>query len=95
MITSGKVDLLNKHYKTRKEKREISKYTSEFLEKNDFWLRKGDEMRLVKKKSDVFDFLDLEKRDVRAMAREQNLIFKSNKRAYLMMVVSYYNSLAS
>lgn len=95
MITSGKVDLLNKHYKTRKEKREISKYTSEFLEKNDFWLRKGDEMRLVKKKSDVFDFLGLEKRDVRTMAREQNLIFKSNKRAYLMMVVSYFNSLAS
>ena len=93
LIASGNVDLLNKHYKTRKEKRELSKYTSEFVEKNDFWLRKGDDMRLVKKKSDVFDFLGLEKRDVRTMAREQNLIFKSNKRAYLMMVVSYFNAL--
>lgn len=91
VIASGKVDLLDKHYKTRKEKRELSKYTSEFLEKNDFWLRKGGEMRLVRKKGEVFDFLDLEKKEVRKMAKQQNLIFKSDKRAYLLMVVSHYN----
>jgi hypothetical protein len=91
IIADGKAVFLCKHYKTRKEKREISKYTSEFLEKKDFWLQKGDEMRLVRKKSDVMEFLGLEKKELRQLAKERKLIFKSDKRAYILMAVSHFN----
>lgn len=93
LVSSGNADFLCKHYKTRKEKQEISLHTSEFVEKIDYWLQKDGALRLVKKKGDIAEFLAMDKKVVRQLGKERNMLFKADKRAYILMVVSHYNGM--
>lgn len=93
VLDSGKAILLSKHYKTRKEKKEISKYTSSFVDKEDFWLQMDGNLRPINKRKDVIQLLGVDKKEIKTLANERNLIYRTDKRSYLQMVLGYYNQL--
>lgn len=87
----GKANLLCKHFKTTKAKREMSQYSSIFMEKSDFLIQKGDKIIQVKNKGQAIDFLSLEKKLTNRSAREKSLNYRNDRRRYLSFLVEFYN----
>ncbi|MCH6234561.1 hypothetical protein [Cognataquiflexum rubidum] len=84
-------NLLCKHFKTTKAKREMTQYSSIFLEKSDFLIQKGDQIIQVKNKGQAIDFLSLEKKQINRSAKEKALNYRNNRKDYLSFLVEFYN----
>lgn len=87
-------NLLCKHFKTTKAKREMTQYSSIFLEKSDFLIQKGDQIIQVKNKGQAIDFLSLEKKLINQSAKEKSLNYRNDRRRYLSFLVEFYNQAA-
>ncbi|MCL6257832.1 hypothetical protein M3O96_01945 [Aquiflexum sp. TKW24L] len=87
-----KANLLCKHYKTTKAKREVSKYSSTFQDKFDFLIKKGDQIQLVKSKGQAITFLELDKKQINKNAKVKNLNFRNDRRIFLAFLVESFNS---
>lgn len=90
-----KGNLLCKHFKTTKAKREMSQYSSIFLEKSDFLIQKEGQLLQVKSKGQAIDFLSLDKKQINRSAKEKGLNFRNDRRAYLSFLVESYNQSAN
>jgi hypothetical protein len=86
-----KGNLLCKHFKTTKVKREISKYNSVFVEKLDFLIQKSDTIHLVKNRGKSIEFLGLDKKEIKKKSREIGLDFRNDRRSYLAFLVETFN----
>lgn len=86
-----KANLLCKHFKTTKAKREMTQYSSIFLEKSDFLIQKEDQILEVKNKGQAIDFLSLDKKQINRSAKEKALNYRNNRRSYLSFLVESYN----
>jgi hypothetical protein len=86
----GKVQVLVKHRKGLKSKREVSIFKEEFYEVEDFFISKADEMVRVQKRKQIVDFLGLDAKQVRKASREQQLNFRSNRKEYLIFICSNF-----
>jgi len=87
----GKANLLCKHFKTTKAKREISKYSDYFDEKSDFLIQKSDIIHIVKNRAKSIQFLGLDKKQINRSAKEKALNYRNNRREYLSFLVEFYN----
>ncbi|MCH6198033.1 hypothetical protein MMU07_00465 [Aquiflexum sp. LQ15W] len=87
-------NLLCKHFKTTKAKREMTQYSSIFLEKSDYLIQKGNQIMLVKNKGQAIDFLSLEKKQINRSTKENGLNYRNDRRAYLSYLVEFYNQSA-
>lgn len=92
LISEGKVSLLAKHYKQTKDTRDVSKFSDVFYEKTDYFLKKGDELQLIRKKKQAREFLDMDKKAFKDVFKSQRISFKDQREAYLLKLVSGYNS---
>jgi hypothetical protein len=90
----GKANLLCKHYKTTKAKREISKYNSSFEEKFDFLIQKGNQIQEIKSKGQAISFLQLNKKEMKKEAKKENLNYRNNPKQFLSFLVKNYNDSA-
>jgi hypothetical protein len=93
LLEDGKVQLLAKQIKINNRKVEDGKYLGRYVERTFFYLYDGENLPQVRRKKDVFDFLELDKKTLKKTLRKNGLNFKSNKRGYLGFVVDYYNNL--
>ena len=91
ILDAGKVNLLRKHYKLTKSKRELSTYTSVFYEKSDFFLQINKEIKRIDKQKQAFEFLKLDKKSIKKQLRENQLNFRENPAAYLTFLTQLYN----
>lgn len=89
-----KGNLLCKHFKTTKAKREMSQYSSVFLDKSDFLIQKESQILQVKSKGQAIAFLSLDKKQINRSTKEKNLNFRNDRRAYLSFLVESYNQSA-
>jgi hypothetical protein len=93
LLVDGKVQLLAKQIKINNRKVEDGKYIGRFVERTFFYLYDGENLPQIRRKKDVFDFLELEKKTLKKTLRRNGLNFKSNKSGYLGFVVDHYNNL--
>jgi len=87
----GNANLLVKYFKTAKPNMQISKYSSTFTEKSDFFIQKSNSMHLVKSRGKSIWFLGLDKKEIKRSTKERGLNFKNDRRAYLSFLVESYN----
>lgn len=90
-LGDGPARLLIKHRKLTRSKREVSIFTKEFYEDQDYFLKKNGEVLKVVKRKQAIDFLTLEKKAVKRLSRASNLYFRTDKKDYLSLLVSLYN----
>lgn len=91
ILDAGEVNLLRKHYKLTKPKRELSVYTSIFSEKSDYFLQKTREIKRINKHKQAFEFLGLDRKAIKKQLREKQLTFRENPAAYLTFLTQLYN----
>lgn len=92
LVTEGNAQLFCKHYKTVNAKKETGKYSRIFIEESDYLLKKENKFLLVKKKSSVFEFLEMEKKTIQKELKKRDIYFKRSPRAYLSIVTEFYNN---
>lgn len=92
ILDAGEVNLLRKHYKLTKSKREVSNFTAVFYEKSDYFLQKNKEISRVSKQKQAFEFLGLDRKTIRKQLRENQLNFRENPAAYLTFLTQLYNN---
>jgi len=93
LVIDGNSQLFCKHFKTISSKKEIGKYSKIFIEESDYLLKKENEILLVKKRGQIFEFLGLEKKSIQKEIKRKGIYFKSDPRAYLSIVTEFYNTL--
>lgn len=86
-----KSNLLCKHFKTIKSKREMSQYSFIFLDKLDYLIQKEGQIMEIKKKGQAIGFLSLDKKKINRKAKEKGLNYHSDTRGYLSFLVESYN----
>ncbi|EPA00590.1 hypothetical protein A33Q_0063 [Indibacter alkaliphilus LW1] len=91
LLAGEELQLLTKHYKQTKANRDNLSYTDVFYEKSDFFLKKGNEIQLIRKRKQARDFLGLDNKALRDIFKGKNLRFKADKKAYLSVLVEYIN----
>ncbi len=91
LLVDGEAQLLAKHYKLTKPKRDVSKYVGEFYERTDYFLSKQDTIYAIKRKKQAFEILGLERRRLRADLRSRGLNFKANPKEFLKYLTETYN----
>ncbi|MBW3467142.1 hypothetical protein [Arthrospiribacter ruber] len=91
LLEEGKINLLAKHFKRTKDKRDVSKFSDVFYEKTDYFLRKGDDIEVIRRKKQAREFLDMDKKDFRHAIRGERLSFKSQREDFLKRLVQYIN----
>lgn len=84
-------NLLCKHFKTTKAKREMTQYSSVFVDKSDFLIQKGDQIEEIKSKGQAITFLGLDKKLVNRGAKEKSLNYRNDRRRYLSFLVESFN----
>lgn len=92
LIVEGKVNLLAKHYKQTKDKRDVSKFSDVFYEKTDYFLKKGADIQLIRKKKQAREFLEMEKKPFKDVFKGQRISFKSERGDYLEKLVEHHNT---
>lgn len=90
-LGEGPVRLLIKHRKLTRSKREVSVFSKEFYEEQDYFLKKNGEILKVANRKQAIDFLALDKKAVKRLSRTSNLYFRTDKKDYLFLLVSLYN----
>lgn len=93
LLEDGKVQLLAKRQKINNHKVEDGKYTGRFVERNYFFLYDGSELKMVRRKKEVYEFLDLDKKDFKKTLRRNELNFRTGKSEYLKYIVHHFNHL--
>jgi len=93
LYVEGKANVLIKHRKQTKSKREVGIYSHEFYEIEDYFIQKPGGILQVTAKKQAVDFLGLDKKEVRRLSRGTKLHFRSDKAGYLAFLVSLYNHL--
>ncbi len=91
LLESGQANLLCKHYKMTKDKRELSIYSDVFYEKSDYFLQKNDKIMLIKKPKQAFKFLELDRKTLKSRLRENDLNFRNNPATYLGFLTKEFN----
>lgn len=90
-LGDGPARLLIKHRKLTRSKREVSIFSKEFYEEQDYFLKKNGEILKVANRKQAIDFLALEKKAVKRLSRASNLYFRTDKKDYLSLLVELYN----
>lgn len=90
----NKANLLCKFFKTTKAKREMSQYSSIFLEKSDFLIQHGEKIYHIKSKGQAISILGLNKKEINRGAKEKSLNYRNDRRSYLSFLVASYNQSA-
>lgn len=88
---SGSSTLWIKRYKTTKAKKDLSKYSDEFVEKRDFFLERGNDFIQVNKSKQAIEFLGLNKKEIKKEMKQRKIRFKQSPEAYLSVVTEMAN----
>ncbi|MFD2202099.1 hypothetical protein [Shivajiella indica] len=91
LVIKGKANLLIKHRKQTKSKREISKFSDEFYEQADFFIEKEKKIIQITSKKQAFEFLQLDKKKLRNPIRQRGLDFRRDKRSFLSYLTTVFN----
>lgn len=92
VLGQGKAIALVKHYKTTRSLRDISRYSSEYVEKKDYFLWKEGAFFSVKKSSQAISALKLNVKELKKELKGKELQFKKAPEAYLQFLVTYPKS---
>ena len=88
---SGTSKLWIKRYKTTKSKKDLSKYSDEFLEKQDFFLESEDDFIQIKKVKQAIEFFALDKKEIKKEMKQRKIRFKQSPEAYLSAITEIVN----
>ena len=91
LVIDGKASLLVKHRKQTKSKREISKFREEFYQQADFFIKKEGNTVQITNKKQAFDFLQLDKKELRNSIRQNGLDFRRDRRSFLSYLTTIHN----
>jgi hypothetical protein len=91
LAVKGKANLLIKHRKQTKAKREVSKFREEFFQQTEFFLEKEGNITQVSKKNQAIEFLQMDKKALKAATRQNGLDFRRDKRSFLSYLTTIYN----
>jgi uncharacterized membrane protein len=91
LVKDGNAQLLCKHYKTKSTKKEVGKYSGYFTENSDYLLKKNDQIIVVKKRKQAFEFLGLEKKTILKELKKNQIYFRGNQRTFLGFLTEIHN----
>lgn len=91
LVKDGQAQLLCKHYKTTSIKKEVGKYSGYFTENSDYLLKKNNQIIVVKKRKQAFEFLGLEKKTILKDLKRNQIYFRGNQRGFLGYLIEYHN----
>lgn len=91
LVVDGNASLLVKHRKQTKSKREISRFQDEFYQQVDFFLKKEENTAHITTKKQAFEFLQLDKKQLRNPIRENRLDFRRDRRSFLSFLTTISN----
>lgn len=89
VLAEGEFWALSKRYKTTKPTRELSKYDEIYVDKSDFFLWKSGVFYPIKKGSQAFEILGLDKKQVRKELRANRMNFKEDPEDFLKFLVQF------
>ena len=89
VLGQGKVSALAKRYKTTRSLRDISRYDSEYVEKQDYFLWKDGAFFPIKKPSQALSALQLNVKELKKELKSKGLQFGNAPEAYLQFLVTY------
>ena len=92
VLGQGKAIALVKRYKTTRSLRDISRYSSEYVEKKDYFLWKDGAFFPVKKSSQAISALQLNIKELKKELKGKGLQFNKAPEAYLQYLVVYPQS---
>jgi hypothetical protein len=87
VLNDGENLVLLKRFKATKSNRDISIYTDEFVEKNDFFIWKSGIFNQINKSKQAFEVLGLDKKTVNKYLKERKIRFQDTPEKYLITLV--------
>ncbi len=92
ILGQGKAIALAKRYKMTRALRDISRYSSEYVEKKDYFLWKDGAFFPIKKSSQAISALQLNVKELKKELKGKGLQFNKAPEAYLQFLVTYPQS---
>jgi hypothetical protein len=92
VLESGPAQLLAKHYKLTKPKRELGRFVSEYYDNKDLFIHKADKLNLIKKKKQAYEALDLDKKELKSTLAEQGIRYSDSPEKFILFLVQTYNA---
>lgn len=92
VIQNGSAQLLAKHYKLTKPKREIGRYVGEYYDNKDLFIYNSGKIFLIKKKKHAFEALGLDKKELKSTLADQGIRYHDSPEKFIIFLVQTYNA---
>jgi hypothetical protein len=92
LLENGPAQLIAKHYKLTKPKREIGRFVGEYYINKDLFIRNGEKIFQIKKKRHAFEALGLDKKELKRILSEQEVRYHDSPEKFILFLVKTYNA---